>query len=149
MSSDSTKYLIFRVGLEEHAIPLLSVREVSSLRPTRPVPDTPAHFVGVTNLRGSVISILSLAKKLGVEPVGNDFARAILVFNIVNTTLGIIVDEVIAVRAFEENDIDRSGAATLPIPTQYVRGIAKIGERLVTLLDVPLLLQDDLATLAA
>ncbi len=119
------------------------------MRPTRPVPDTPDYFVGVTNLRGNVISILSLAKKLVVDGIGDDLTRAILVFKIKGTTLGIIVDEVIAVRALSDQDIDRGGAATLPIPTLYVLGIAKVGERLVTLLDLPLLLQDDLVELAA
>jgi purine-binding chemotaxis protein CheW len=149
MTNDADKYLIFRVGNEEHAVPLLSVREVSSMRVTRPVPGTPPHYLGVTNLRGHVISVVSLAKRLGVESSGSDEARAILVFDLATTTLGVLVDEVVAVTMVLASDIDREAHVALPIPTPYLLGIARVGERLITLLDLSTLLEETMLPKAA
>ena len=149
MSGDADKYLIFRVGHEEHAVPLLSVREVSSVRPTRPVPGTPDYFLGVTNLRGNVISVVSLARRLAVESLGPDSARAILVFDLASTTLGVMVDEVVAVTAIGIDQIDREAHVTLPIASGYLLGIAKVGDRLITLLDLVSLLDDAVENKAA
>ena len=149
MSSDADKYLIFRVGREEHAVPLLSVREVSSIRPTRPVPGTPSYFLGVTNLRGNVISVISLAQRLGVDSIGPESARAILVFDLAATTMGVVVDEVVAVAPITAGNIDTDAHGSLPQGAEYLFGIAKINDRLVTLLDLYALLEGALGTNAA
>lgn len=149
MSSETSKYLIFRLGDEEHAVPLLSVREVSSMRQTRSVPETPHYFLGVTNLRGSVISVISLTKKLGLESSGPESAEAILVFDLEGTTMGVQVDEVVSVTAISNDDIETDGHVTLPISADYLYGIAKDGDRLITLIDLFTLLESDVLQAAA
>ena len=143
MISQANKYLIFRVGEEEHAVALLSVREVSSMRATREVPETPAYFLGVTNLRGNVISVISLATKLGVASSGPDSAKAILVFDLTGTTMGVQVDEVVSVNMIKETNIERDGQLSLPINARYLSGIAKDGDRLITIIDLTALLECD------
>ena len=149
MTSQINKYLIFRLGDEEHAVPLLSVREVSSLRPIRPVPETPVHFLGVTNLRGSVISVISLCTKLGLVSSGPDSAKAILVFDLSGTTVGVQVDEVVSVTTIGEADIEREGHVSLPICADYLVGIAKDRDRLITIIDLSTLLAKDIVQAAA
>jgi purine-binding chemotaxis protein CheW len=145
MIDSSQKFLLFRIDQEEHGVPLMSVREVSSQREVRPVPGVPPHFLGVTNLRGSVVSVISLAIKLGITDKHSDTARAMLVFDLAGTTMGVFVDEVLSVRAIPAADIDRETHAALPIPSRFISGIAKVDDRLVTLLDLVALLDGDLA----
>ena len=142
-ASDSVanKFLVFRLGNEEHAVPLLSVREVSSMRPLRRVPETPHYHLGVTNLRGNVVSVISLCAKIGVDPIGPDSNKAMLVFDLSGTTLGVVVDEVLSVCAISSNEIDRETHVNLPISSRYLLGIAKISDRLVTLIDLTTLLE--------
>jgi purine-binding chemotaxis protein CheW len=139
-SAGANKYLIFRLGGEEHGVPLLSVREVSSHRSARPVPNAPRHIVGVTNLRGTVISVVSLERLLRVVDASSDECRVMLVIDLGESTLAVLVDEVVAVRAIEDNEIDRSPHTELSEVANHLRGIAHLDDRLVTLLDLNSLL---------
>lgn len=111
------------------------------MRPLRGVPETPHYHLGVTNLRGNVISVISLCAKIGVKPIGPETSKAMLVFDLSGTTLGVVVDEVLSVCAVSSQNIDRETHINLPISSQYLLGIAKIADRLVTLIDLATLLE--------
>ncbi len=63
------RFLCFSLGNEHYAIPLLTVKEVIAPPETTPVPQTPAYFKGIMNLRGQVISVIDLRTKLGIKPL--------------------------------------------------------------------------------
>jgi purine-binding chemotaxis protein CheW len=67
------RYLAFRLGGEQYAVPILHVREIIGPLPVTAVPGAPAHVRGVINLRGKIIPVTELALRLGVpvsRPVG-------------------------------------------------------------------------------
>ena len=94
-SKDTLKQLIvFKVDTSEYAIPIEVVREVIRIRPIKKLPKTPSYVLGVMNLRGNIIPIISLREKFGYPPKElNTFTR-IIVFNHDSRIIGIVVDEV-------------------------------------------------------
>jgi purine-binding chemotaxis protein CheW len=143
--------LLFCLGRETYGFEArhaLDVRPASSITP---VPRVPAHVAGVTHLRGRILSVLDLARFLGVAEgpkTEENPRRFLLVVEQPNMELALLVDEVLAVRPADLNQL-RSGGDTLSgLPAQYVRGVIHGpelggGDGAVVILDLPALLADE------
>src|SRR5205814_3130834 len=107
---------------------------------TTPVPDSPAHLVGVMNLRGGIIRVLDLRLGLGLPPSDRPRHSRIIVAEASGATVGLLVDSA--------SDVLRISAAQVETPATlfpaghatYVTGLAKVEDRLVVLVDLALLL---------
>ena len=108
-----SRFLSFSLGAEEFAIPLLAVREVIAVPDLTPVPFTPAHVLGIMNLRGQVISVLDLRKKLEINPRENA-EIAVIICDLGSLSLGILVDAVNSVLAPKEDEILPKPESLLP-----------------------------------
>lgn len=93
MTTASNRFLVFSLQNENYAIPLLSVREVIAMPEVTPVPQSPAHFVGIMNLRGQIISILDLRQKFGLKPQFNP-ETSVVILDLDGSSLGVVVDSV-------------------------------------------------------
>lgn len=121
---------------EEYGVGIDQVKEIRSLEGITRVPNSPIHIKGVTNLRGSIISVIDVKRLLDFPP--SEEVRAgsrILVVEIDGITRGLLVDEVDQVMRISANDVDSAPAGTLE-STQYVKGIAKTQGKLIILLDL-------------
>lgn len=126
------KYLIFQLGDEVYGTPLLAVREVIENKEAKAVPNTDPAFEGVINLRGDVIGVVDLRKLLKITPRQS---LSILVFESELGTLGGIVDRCLAVTEIPEANVDKKGGLN-QVGRQYFLGIGKLGDGLVTLIDL-------------
>jgi purine-binding chemotaxis protein CheW len=93
MTASSNRFLVFCLQNENYAIPLLSVREVIAMPEVTPVPQSPAHFVGIMNLHGQIISILDLRQKFGLKPQFNP-ETSVIILDLDGSSLGVVVDSV-------------------------------------------------------
>lgn len=130
------RFLCFSLGAEEYAMPLLKVREVIAMPDITPVPHTPTYFLGIMNLRGQVISILDLRKKLGIKP-GEGAETSVIISDLGNVSLGLIVDSVNFVLAPQPGEVagppeisGQSGAS------DYLTGVWRKDKRLILFLDI-------------
>jgi len=137
-SSSATKHVVvFQLGKELYAVSISDVREIVRMQPITPVPSAPDYVEGVVNLRGQVIPVLSLARRLGlpVQPVTS--ATRIVVVQAGQDTIGMIVDSVVKVAHIPEQDIEKPQALTREAAAlAYVVGIARAEDRLITLIDL-------------
>lgn len=146
--SKVSRYLCFKLAGEEYAIPLLSVKEVIGMPETTPVPQTPPHFVGIMNLRGSVISIMDLRLKLGHKASKTE-ETTVMILDLGDSNLGVIVDEVNSVLSISEEEVAPKPVIDSAKPTDYIRGVFKHSDRLVLLIDIAKALSlEDRSTLA-
>jgi purine-binding chemotaxis protein CheW len=129
------RFLNFSLGEEEYAIPLLSVKEVIALPDITPVPFTPAHFLGIMNLRGQVISVIDLRQKFGIKPKSNT-ETAVIICDLNPTCLGIVVDSVNSVLSPQASEISEKPEIQSSKNTDYIQGVYRQDKRLVLLLDV-------------
>ncbi len=154
LSTLAGKYLTFKLDVEEFGLEILKVQEIIKMMDITRVPRTPAFVRGVINLRGKVIPVVDLRLKFEMDRREGTDKTCIIVVTVRRgsgaVVMGIIVDEVSEV-------LDVAGSSIEPAPefggvvdTSFILGMGKIGERVVTLMDVDKVLSSsDLADVSA
>lgn len=127
------KILIFSIGDKDYGADIAQVREVIRMRKVTPVPETADFVEGVISLRGRVIPLVNLRKKLGMKALEVPSNR-IVVTTIQNHWTGILVDQVKAVMTFKPEDITQPDEVLKN--AAYLKGVAKWEGRLVLLVDL-------------
>lgn len=135
MQSESDRYLSFSLGVEEFAIPLLTVREVIAIPEFTPVPHTPSYFLGLINLRGLVISVIDLRAKLNIKPPESSEA-AIIICDLKSLCIGIRVDSINAVIAPKPEELSPKPVIDEKHSADHVIAIYKKETSLILLLDI-------------
>ena len=128
-------YFLFQIGQDKYAVPLLGVREVSELGEIRRVPNTVDAFVGLMNLRGTVVGVIDLAKRFGVDSQ-NAASRALFLVESADTILGAIVDRILAVVEFLPEQIDSNAQIITPISAEFIKGVARLNQDIIPILNL-------------
>lgn len=132
---ETNRFIEFSLGAEDYAVPLLMVREVISVPDTTPIPKAPPHFLGIMNLRGQVISVVDLRKKLKVDP-RKDKEEAVIIVDIGSMNIGVVVDSINKVLAFSADEVCEMPEVESQVNTQYIQGVYKKEHSLTVLLDL-------------
>jgi len=128
--------VIFKLDNVEYGIDILQVNEIVKIQSIIKIPNTPEYVDGVINLRGTVIPIVDLKVKFNLGRKERDEDTRIIVVNVNAKTLGIVVDEVAEVVRINEDQIDNSSAISAHINDNYIKGVAKVADRLIIILDL-------------
>ena len=128
--------LSFRLGNEEYAVLVDDVKEVLKNRELTNIPNAPDHIMGVTSLRGPILPVLNLRKRLGLPPGGDEDEKArILVLTLNDEDTGVVVDRVTGVVRIQPETI-RPVPETIEHGAECLKGIARKDDRLYILLDI-------------
>jgi purine-binding chemotaxis protein CheW len=95
----------FRIGGEDYAIDIMRVREIITPLPVTPVPRAPTFVEGVIRLRGDVIPILDVRRRLGLPVVPATRKTKVLIVSVAGRRLGLVVDEVTEVLRLPRSEI--------------------------------------------
>ena len=126
----------FSVGTEEYGVDIHTMKEVIRIREITPLPKAP-HFVkGVINLRGDVIPIIDLREKFGLEQREYTEATRVMVVEVEKRMIGLVVDSVSHVIRLGEGQIDPTPPLVGGVSSEYIRGVGKLDERLIVLLNI-------------
>lgn len=134
--SEILQLVTFNLGSEEYAVDILKVQEINRMKEITRVPNSPDYVEGVINLRGKVIPVVSLRKKFSLEERENDVQSRIMIMDIQGITMGLIVDAVSEVLRVPASIVEQAPPMTSNISTEFIRGIAKLEDRLIILLDM-------------
>ncbi len=145
ITEDMIQVVAFQLGNEEYAVDILNVQEINRLLNITRVPRSPAYIDGVVNLRGNIIPVINLHKKFNLEKIGDDEDTRIIVFQFDDVKAGIIVDKVSEVLHLNLNNIEETAKVYNSIDADIIKGVAKVGDRLLILLDLQKLLGIDLS----
>ncbi|MCX5689882.1 MAG: chemotaxis protein CheW [Planctomycetota bacterium] len=135
-ASDQLQLVTFEVGSEQFAIDILSVQEINRMMQITRVPQSPDCLEGVINLRGRIIPVIDLRKRFGLSKAECNEDSRIVVVEVVGRVLGFIVDRVNEVLRVDNSIVDAAPAMTTSVERDYIRGVAKLENRLVILLDL-------------
>lgn len=128
--------VIFRLAEELYAIDIQSVQEIVRMQAITPIPGVDAWVEGITNLRGRVVPVIDLRKRCGIVATAAGAETRIVVVNAEQGMLGLIVDAVLEVLRIPEAQIEQPGVIVTAPGKGHLRGIAKLDDRLVTLMDL-------------
>jgi purine-binding chemotaxis protein CheW len=140
ISDEILQLVTFTLGSEEYAVDILKVQEINRMKEITRVPNSPSYVEGVINLRGKVIPVVNLRKKFGLTDKENDERSRIMIMDIQGITMGLIVDSVSEVLRVPSSIVEPTPPMASNISTEFIRGIAKLQDRLIILLDMDRLL---------
>ncbi len=140
-AGEELQLVSFRVAEEEFGLEILRVQEIIRIQQLTRVPASPDFIEGVINLRGRVIPVISLRRRFGLPQQPADKQTRIVVVEVNGSVLGFMVDAV--------SEVLRLPASTVEPPPrlgrverEYVRGVGKLDNRLLILLDIDRLMSD-------
>jgi purine-binding chemotaxis protein CheW len=131
----------FQVGRETYGVPITSLNEIVRVPEITPVPDAPAHMEGVINLRGKIVSVIDLRKRLGQKDVAASRHNRILVVEHHGKLCGLMVDSASEVLKLASADVQPATAVFQESSQNCVTGLGKFRGRLIVLLDMDRLLE--------
>lgn len=144
------QFLTFDLAGTEYGLDILKVREIRAWEPVTPLPNTPAYVKGVINLRGSVVPIIDLRERLGLETRPSGPRTVVIVVNLRpaatdpsvaervgerDKVMGMVVDAVCDEHTLSEALISPPPDLGGPIGGAFVAGLVEVQGRLIVLLN--------------
>lgn len=134
-SGNEIQLVVFKLGREEYGISILQVQEIKRMTEITRVPHSPDYIKGVMNLRGSVLPVIDLKKRLNLPPQEYNDDTRIIIIKVEDITVGMIVDAVSEVTTIDKNNIEPPQAVVGGIAADYLSGVGKTENRLLILLN--------------
>lgn len=141
---DEGQFVTFSLGDEELAVPIAWVQEIVRPPDLTPVPNAPNYVIGLANLRGAILPVMSLRLRLAMPARPNDDAARVIVLSQHGMPTGMLVDGVSEVLHVDPKVIESTSEMMDGIKGDFLRGVARIekGDRLLLIIDVEKLLAD-------
>ena len=133
---ETVQSILFRMGNEYYGLSISLVREIIKPLPVTRFPKSPAYVEGVIDLRGKILPIVNLRKMFGLAPVEITEETRFVDLQLDGLDLGIVVDEVSEVMHIPANHIEPAPAIVAGVEGKFLRGIARLHDKLIMLLDV-------------
>ncbi len=140
---EGQQYVTFNLNHEEYAIDALNVQEIIELSNITRVPHLPDFLKGVINLRGNIIPVVDLKLKFRMNSGSYQKHTCVIVTEFSGGVMGILVDSVSDVLHMSEGSISEAPSFGTKIKTDFIKGMGKIADRLVLILDIDKVLTDE------
>lgn len=141
--------VIFELGEGQFGIEIAAVEGIVKMQAITKVPYAPSFMQGITTLRGSVLPIICLKKRFGMEPEEETRETRIITVILDKMKIGMIVSAVSEVLTIDDSAIEPPPAMVSGVSSEFIVGVAKIGTRLVILLDLAKVLSAEETVIAS
>lgn len=138
IEKESKQYIVVMVGSEQYGIDISYIDNIVRMQKITRVPKSQSYFNGVINLRGEIVPVMSIRKKMGLdEDVFTNASRIIILKLEEKGSLGIIVDEVKEVVNLSDDEIEKASNKG-----KFINGIGKHGDELISLLEINAIVEE-------
>ncbi|MBM7614840.1 chemotaxis protein CheW [Alkaliphilus hydrothermalis] len=137
------QYVIFKLEKEEYGVDIMHVKEISEFKESMKVPNSPRFIDGLVNYRGVVTPIINLRKKFNLDLVEVSSNTRIIIIYLNDKQVGFLVDDASQVLTIDQKDVDPAPEIITGVDQKFISGIAKIGERMIILLDLEKVLSEE------
>jgi len=139
-SSNEIQLVVFKLGREEYGVSILQVQEIKRMTDITRVPHTPDYITGVINLRGSVLPVVDLKKRLDLPAQTHTDHTRIIIVKIDEIVVGMVVDAVSEVLAIDQENIESPDAVVGGVAANFISGVGKLDNRLLILLNLEMII---------
>ncbi|AZR72368.1 hypothetical protein BBF96_02540 [Anoxybacter fermentans] len=130
------QYVVFQIDNEEFGVEILQTKEIHPYTKITRVPNAP-HFVkGVINIRGEIIPVVDLRDRFGLKKSEIQKNTRIITVLVRDYEVGLLVDSVKEVLWIDDSAIEPPPSVAGGIEKEYLKGVGKIGDRLIVLLNI-------------
>jgi purine-binding chemotaxis protein CheW len=137
------QFLTFSLGQEEYGIDILKVQEIRGYSAVTHIPNAPPHVRGIMNLRGTVVPVVDLRAKFGMEAAEYGKFTVIIVVMVGEKIAGLVVDAVSDVLNINQADVRPAPDLGAHCDTRFISGVVSVAEKLAVLVDIDRLLTDE------
>ncbi len=134
--SDYKQYVNLLLNDEKYGIDIMDIEEILRMIEITKVPKAPSFVEGIINIRGKVIPIVDLRKKMGIPANAYTNSTRIIVVNLRGKQVGLIVDHVEEVLRVEDDLVDKAPAASTSVDNTYIKGVARLPTGMVIIFDI-------------
>lgn len=149
MPNENKEHVTFYLNDEIYAVDALNVQEIIELANITKVPHLPEFLKGVINLRGTIIPVADLKLKFGMGSQGYSKHACIVVTEFSGGVMGLIVDTVSDVLTISNESVKSAPSFGAKIRTDFIKGMARVDDRFIIILDVEKVLSDEEAEMLA
>jgi len=139
-SASAGQYLTFKLAGEEYGVDILRVQEIKGWEQATRIPQAPPFVIGVINLRGAIVPIIELRRRLGLATVAIGPTTVVIVVRVAGErgerTVGVVVDAVCDVYTVATSQLQPAPDVGAGVDTAFIRGLATVASKLVILLDM-------------
>jgi len=140
---ETNQYVTFLIARETYGVEVLRVQEIIGMTGITHVPNSMEFMRGVINLRGTVVPVVDMRLRFGMEEKDYDNFTVILIVEVKGYMVGMIVDSVADVVDIPIKNIQDTPHFSANIRTDYIKGIGRIDEDLVIVLNVDKILSTE------
>jgi purine-binding chemotaxis protein CheW len=142
-NGDILQLVTFNLANEEFGVDITRVQEINRMMDITKIPNAPEFIEGVVNLRGKIVPVVDLRKKLGFPEKEHDKSTRIMVVEVNGMVLGFIVDSVSEVLRIPESTIEPPPSLVGGVESDYLNGVGKLDDRLLLLINLEKVIKTD------
>ena len=128
--------VIFKLGNESFGVEIATVESIIKMQTITRLPQAPGFVEGIINLRGKILPVVDLRKRLGIDLIEITKDSRMVVVALAGTTVAMIVDQVNEVLRINDDIVEVPPTISQSVDSRFIEGIAKINENLVILLNL-------------
>jgi purine-binding chemotaxis protein CheW len=137
VEKEKVQYIVVSIGNEQYGLDISYVDNIVRMCKITRVPKAPFHYIGIINLRGEVVPLMSLRRKMKLDDDEfTDLSRIIILKTEEMGLIGVVVDEVKEVIALSEDEIDENAKTQSPDKDNFISGIGKNEGELISILEI-------------
>ena len=130
------EYLSFRLAENEYSVEIMSVREIRGWTRTTSLPHAPSFMRGVINLRGTVLPVVDLALRLGLDATEPEDRNVIIVVDVGSRSMGLRVDAVSDILSFSDEQLQAPPDIAAGQGARFVKSLTIHDDRMIRVLDL-------------
>lgn len=134
------QFLTFIMADEEYGVDILRVQEIRGWDSVTPIPNTPDYIKGVINLRGTIVPIVDLRCRFGLDEMEYDTTTVVIVLKVINgdreRIMGIVVDAVSDVYNVSDEEMKPAPDFGNVVGVDFVKGLATIDDKMLIILEI-------------
>jgi purine-binding chemotaxis protein CheW len=140
--SDDIEFSTFYVGGALCGINILNIQEINKHFEITRVPQAADYIEGILNLRGRIVTIIDLGKKLGLDPVTKGKDNRNIIVNSEDEHIGLLVDAISDVALAKQDDIEPAPSNIGGVKGKFFQGVLKTEKQLIGILDIDEVLKE-------
>ncbi len=140
---ETKQFIVVQIGNEKYGIDIGFIDNIVRMQKITRVPKAQSYFKGVINLRGEIVPVMSIRKKMGLpDDVITDASRIIILKVEEKGSLGVVVDQVREVITLNMAEVDKTAVGARNVKDTFINGIGKNGEELISLFEINAILEE-------
>jgi len=137
---ETKQYIVVQIGNEKYGVDIGYIDNIVRMQKITRVPKAQHYFKGVINLRGEIVPVMSIRKKMGLDDDVITDASRIIILKEEKGALGIVVDQVREVITLNMDEVDRNSSGSAK--DSFINGIGKNGDELISLFEINAILEE-------